>query len=378
MGKDEILIEGERSVLPFSRGILAQSLIVAGLEPQEAYRVAEEVHGLLRPGRRYKEEELAKLVARHLRRTRGAAIARNYRRSLDRRLAPMVHKGAAIAPFSKMVLARSLRAAGLDGGSAFTLAAEVEAHIRKTPSRTISAGRLRALVSSLLKKRFGPPYAERYLLWRRVRKRKKPVVILIGGATGVGKSTLSAELAGLLEIPYVTSTDIIREMLRTMFSHHLLPHVHTPSYEAGGVLRLPADDPIVAGFMQQAAVVCVGVRAIVQRSVEEATSIIINGVHIVPGLIDTEGVDAYIAQFVLALDDEREHKSRFLARQSRSRRPAERYLKNFPAIRKIHDLIVARAREHGLPVIESRYFDETVDSALNYITETVASIMLGE
>jgi len=61
--KDETLIVGERSVLPFSRGILAQSLIASGLEPREAYKVAEEVGGLLERGRRYKERELAQIVA---------------------------------------------------------------------------------------------------------------------------------------------------------------------------------------------------------------------------------------------------------------------------------------------------------------------------
>ena len=376
MEKNETLIVGERSVLPFSRGILAQSLIVSGLEPQEAYRVAEEVQGLLERGRRYKERELAQIVARHLRRTRGADIARRYKRSLDRRLTPMVHKGSAAAPFSKMVLARSLRAAGVDAASAFSLAAEIEDHIRRTPTRTISAGRLRTLTSSLLKKRFGQPYAERYLLWRRIKKRKKPVVILIGGATGVGKSTLSAELASLLEIPYVTSTDIIREMLRTMFSPSLLPHIHTPSYEAGKVLRHTVGDPFIEGFLQQAAVVCVGVGAIVRRAVEENTSIIINGVHIVPGLVDVEDEGALVARFVLVLDDEREHKGRFLARQRHTSRTAERYLKNFSAIRRIQDLIVKRAAERDFPIIESRYFDETVDAALNYVTETITKVLL--
>lgn len=374
----EILIVGERSVLPFSRGILAQSLIVAGLSPDDAYKVAGEVHGLLEPGRRYSERELAQIVTRHLRRTRGGDVARRYKRSLDRRLAPMVHKGTATAPFSKMVLARSLRAAGVDTVNAFSLATEVEDLIRRSPTRTISTGRLRVLISSLLRKRFGSPYAERYLLWRRVKKRKTPIIILIGGATGVGKSTLSTELAGLLEIPYVTSTDIIREMLRTMFSPYLLPHIHTASYEAGHTIPHASADPVIEGFLQQSAVVCVGVRAVVQRAVEENTPIIVNGVHIVPGIVDMSGIEGCVAEFVLALDDEKEHKERFLRRQRRSRRRAEKYLKSFSSIRQIQDLIVSYAKQHGVAVIESRYFDETVASALNYITEKVAATLLGD
>ena len=45
-----------------------------------------------------------------------------------------------------------------------------------------------------------------------------PVVILIGGATGVGKSTIATQLAARLGIVRVVATDAIREVMRAMLS----------------------------------------------------------------------------------------------------------------------------------------------------------------
>ena len=45
-----------------------------------------------------------------------------------------------------------------------------------------------------------------------------PLVILIGGATGVGKSTIATQLAARLGIVRVVATDAIREVMRAMFS----------------------------------------------------------------------------------------------------------------------------------------------------------------
>jgi len=368
------VIEGEKSALPFSRGILAQSLIVSGLAPREAYEVAREVQSLLEPGKRYRERQLARIVSAHLRRTRGAAVARRYRKSIDRRQVFFVTSGRGSAPFSKMVLVRSLRAAGLDMHTAARVAQEVELRLRASHSRSLSSGRLRSAVSAALREGLGPEYVERYLLWHRVKRSSKPLVVLVGGATGVGKSTLSIELANVLEIPHVASTDIIREMMRTMFSADLLPHIHYASYQADSVRRFTTGaDPMLAGFQEQAALVAVGVKAMISRAIKENSSIIVNGVHIVPGIIDAAEFETCITQFLLVLDDASSHRARFGRRQRRApRRRARDYLRYFPAIRRIQNFLVDRARECGTPTIESHYFEETLDAALNYVTETVA------
>ena len=46
-----------------------------------------------------------------------------------------------------------------------------------------------------------------------------PVIVLIGGTTGTGKSTVASEVAYRLGITRVTSTDFIRETMRAFLSY---------------------------------------------------------------------------------------------------------------------------------------------------------------
>ena len=59
-----------------------------------------------------------------------------------------------------------------------------------------------------------------------------PIVLLVGGATGTGKSTLATEAAHRLGITRVTSTDFIRQTMRAFFSREFMPSVHYSSFEA--------------------------------------------------------------------------------------------------------------------------------------------------
>ena len=60
-----------------------------------------------------------------------------------------------------------------------------------------------------------------------------PLVILIGGATGVGKSTIATQLAHRLGIVRVVATDAaIREVMRAMLSAELMPALHVSSFQA--------------------------------------------------------------------------------------------------------------------------------------------------
>ena len=60
-----------------------------------------------------------------------------------------------------------------------------------------------------------------------------PIIVLIGGATGTGKSTVATEVAYRLGITRVTSTDFVRQTLRAFFSPEFMPSIHYSSFEAG-------------------------------------------------------------------------------------------------------------------------------------------------
>ena len=127
-------------------------------------------------------------------------------------------------------------------------------------------------------------------------------------ATGTGKSTLATEAAHRLGITRVTSTDFIRQTMRAFFSREFMPSVHYSSFEAElGVEqsgRGLAGDAALLGFLDQTRNVLVGVEAAIDRSLTEGWSMVLEGVHLVPGLIAVDRADALVVQCVIAISDE--------------------------------------------------------------------------
>src|SRR5207245_729003 len=110
----------------------------------------------------------------------------------------------------------------------------------------------------------GERYATNFVRWREIENLDVPIIVLIGGATGVGKSTIATQLAARLGIVRVVATDAIREVMRAMFSPELMPTLYTSSFQADAALREPpakSGDALVLGFREQAAAVAVGLNA---------------------------------------------------------------------------------------------------------------------
>ena len=115
-----------------------------------------------------------------------------------------------------------------------------------------------------------------------------PIIVLVGGATGTGKSTIATEVAYRLGITRVTSTDFVRQTMRALFSPELMPTIHHSSFEAGMPLHSAEEeevDPLIHGFLDQTRHVLVGVKAAIDRALEEGWSMVLEGVHLVPGML---------------------------------------------------------------------------------------------
>lgn len=65
----------------------------------------------------------------------------------------------------------------------------------------------------------------------------KPYVILIGSASGIGKSTIASEISNKLNIKYLIETDFIREIVRGIIGSEYAPTLHKSSYNAYTTLR---------------------------------------------------------------------------------------------------------------------------------------------
>jgi 2-phosphoglycerate kinase len=278
-------------------------------------------------------------------------------------------------PYSKGLMASQVMVTGLSPFRAYQVAEEIEERLHARGSTSLTTDELSSLALEVLTQIAGDRYAKNFLRWREVEKLDVPLVILIGGATGVGKSTIATQLAARLGIVRVVASDAIREVMRSMFSPELMPTLHTSSFEVDAALREPPTrlaDPLIVGFREQTAAVAVGINALIERSALEGTGIIIEGAHVVPGFFNLEAfADRILAvPFVVSVDDERRHRTHFVVREeSGASRPALRYAKGFENIRRLQAYVKSQALAHDVPVIPNYGFDQSIAAVIDLVME---------
>ena len=209
----------------------------------------------------------------------------------------------------------------------------------------------------------GSPAVRRYRDWRRLDHLDRPLVVLIGGTTGVGKSTLATMLAGRLGITRVIATDVIRQVLRAFFTHEAMPSVHYSAFDVGGV----------EGYLTQAQRVGIGVSAIVERAATEGKPIMVAGVHVLPGALEPELREScVVAEALLVVEDPELHRGHFTARPGV--RPAQRYLAQFEDIRELQEHLAGRARSEGVAVVANHNVDETLTALMGIVLDAVGQL----
>ncbi|MBI2170234.1 MAG: zeta toxin family protein [Actinobacteria bacterium] len=282
-------------------------------------------------------------------------------------------------PFSKGLMASSLMATGLPPARAFHVAELIEGRLLEQGVSEITRRELTDLAERTLADEEGERTAQSYLRWQAITRLERPLVVLLGGATGVGKSTLATQLAARLGITRVIPTDAIREVMRSMLSSDLVPALHSSSFDADRVVRQPLpvreSDPLLVGFREQALAVAVGIRALARRAVLERTHLIVEGVHALPNALDREefASSAVVVPLVVTVDDEDLHRSHFVSRAAEAGgRNVTRYFEYFAHIRRIQDYLRAIAAEHGTPIVASYSLDTTLAQVSELVVEQAA------
>ncbi len=374
MSKHSLVVVGPDGRRPFMRGIVVQSLVTRGVPFDVALETATLIRDELQGRGEVGEDELAKLVEGHLQDQFDLE-------ALPRRpvLEPPLVKGPRGSgnPFSKGILAVSLQGAGLDPSDAYDVARELEANLLRQGQSEIDRAALRDLVCNTIEERHGARAAQRYRVWRQSLEDGRPIFILLGGSTGVGKTSIAVEVARRLEISRVIGTDSIRQIMRLMFSADLMPEIHCSTYDAHQMLpahRGMSVDPVIEGFREQAQRITVGVQALLDRAVEENTSLLIEGVNLLPSMVDLARYQdhAHVISLVVASLDTDAFRKRFDQRAAESReRPADRYLQHMDEIVAIQDHILAEADQGDLAIIDNVRFDEAVLSVIRSVISTL-------
>ncbi len=372
------VIRQDKSKHPFMRGMLAHKLMQRGLSFDQAYQISKDAKSYFQEKTEVTSDSLMQSVDELI----VARYGKELLRTLISELFPSgkqicVFRRNATSPFSKGLLTQSITAAGIKPEEAYKIAFDLEADLIKKDILRISKKKLFEEVFSTIKKKYSPHLAGLYKLASRIDELDRPVIIYLAGASGTGKSVMSTLLAGRLGISEVTGTDTIREIMRLVFKRDLLPSLHNSSTKAGiGMPKtLEKSVRLIGGFCLQAQQVSVGVKAVVDRAVKEKTSMIIEGIHLLPNMQQAikEGTKrAFHIPITLSLMNEKDHRDRFFERgKGNELRRKEIYLRSFENIRIIHEFVNLESEKNEIEVVDNEDFDETTNTLMQLIINTL-------
>ncbi|MDQ3066675.1 MAG: hypothetical protein M3R12_05910 [Actinomycetota bacterium] len=291
--------------------------------------------------------------------------------------------GSAETPYSKGLLARALTAVGVREEQAYELARRTDSDLAARGEVSVDLERLRELAADVLGEQQGSRAVRQLRRFRDLQELDLPLIILVGGGTGTGKSTVATEVAYRLGVTRVTSTDFVRQTMRAFFAKEFMPSIHYSSFEAGlGLSKAEEEesgDAALLGFLDQTRNVLTGVEAALQRALDEGWSMVLEGVHLVPGMIATELRGALVVQCLLAIRDEEIHRTHFWIRDATSDgvRPSDRYLSGLPEIRMIQEYLLDRAARYDVPVIENESQSAAVGAVMNLVLEQAERVAQG-
>ena len=376
--------EGQTQV-PFLRGILTRSLQNAGLAFDEAYQVATAVREAIGDSTLITTDELRAKVTAHLTEAYSAKVVRRYEnQGVAAATIQVEHPDGRITPFSGDQHRRCLETIGLSYRESAAVMAKMRQHFSDKQVTALSSQHIAELTFHCLHQteKLGPAVARRWLVWIDFLRSGRPLILLIGGTSGCGKSTVATALANQLDIVRMQSTDMLREVMRTMISERLLPTLHRSSFNAWRALssreQSPAEDEdalLAEGFRAQVDLLSVASEAVIARALRERVSLILEGVHIHPSMVERipQDSDAVIVPIMLALLKRSDLKERIRGRGTKvPQRRTERYLEHFDEIWRLQSFLLSEADRTRIPIIVNGDRDKVVREIMQTVIDTLS------
>ena len=379
MAKILVIDAEEKTQVPFLRGILTRSLQDAGVSFETAYSLASRIREDLNDSTQVTTRALQALVIRRLRALGSREEATTYSRQRRPGGRVMIEDAdGRLVPFSRARHERRLACCGLSVDEAEAVTHLLYRHLLTTGPNPIPVDRLAGITHGCVRQEIGEEAAHRYLVWTHFARSGRPLILLLGGTAGCGKSTTATMLASRLDIVRTQSTDMLREIMRIMVPERLLPVLHRSSFSAWKAFPGHADmascsDAALAdGYRAQAELLCVASEAVVQRALRERVSFVLEGVHVTPAFAGSiaHDADAVIETIMLAV-----LKPKRLRRYIRGRgresphRRAERYLENFDDIWRLQTHLLDQADQAGIPIIPNNDREEVFRKIMLHVID---------
>ena len=214
--------------------------------------------------------------------------------------------------------------------------------------------------------------------------KRRSVIVLLGGASGTGKSTLSSLLAARLGISSMLSTDSIRHILRNVIPREQIPVLFCSTYEAGKFTNaegLTDKQGCIQGYMEQSDKVYEYLVHVIEHYHNCGNSIVIEGVHLnISILKKLMKKFSSCIPFVIYIKGKKKHMERFAVRSKyMTLDPAvNKYIASFPNIREIQKRFLTKADECLVPKVESSNLDRSLGLCHATIVRCLRQVYKGE
>ena len=384
----KILIEDreENTRVPFLRGILIRSLQDAGVPFDAAYELATETRHNLGNTLVISTQDLRQKVLDLLLKKRfGKDVITRYKKQEANLAVKVEQRNGQITPFSRLEYQHCLETIGLASEEANDIVATIYKHLIDRRIEMMTSRHLAELTYRYLRQssELGPAVAHRWLVWRDFVASGRPLIFLIGGTAGCGKSTIATMLANRLDIVRTQSTDMLREVMRIMMPKELVPVLHTSSFAAWTAVpgsletgsNVVSDTLLVNGYRSQADLLAVAIEAVVQRALRERVSVILEGVHIHPAFVEklSREKDAVVMPIMLGVLKRKQLQQRIRGRGSDApQRRSDRYLKHFDEIWRLQSYLLSEADRANIPIVVNSDRDKVFREIMRITIETLA------
>jgi 2-phosphoglycerate kinase len=381
MKKTEIIRSQQDEPVPFFRGILVKSLVDIDISFDDAYDLANQVRDDLRDVPKITTEALSDMVASLVEAQFGKDKRDRYELIHRQNARIMVVSEEQRECFSLGMLRHSLKACAIPEDTAAAAALKVQEILHTAGHYEVTDVELRSTVYHCLRDHFSLIAADRYLSWRHFKHSGIPLVLLIGGSPGVGKSTIATELAYRFNIARLQSTDMMREVIRSYLTPAVAPTLQYSSFEAWEGLPVarqdstrPAVNRVVEGFLSQVSIMQPALNAAIDRALQEGESLILEGVHVLPGELDLKRISkrAVVISLVLSSIKKGSLRGRLRSRggEGGDRNP-DRYLDHMDEIWQLQSFLIGEAEAADVTVQPTANIGSTINEILDLTTRQV-------
>ena len=312
-----------------------------------------------------------------------------------------IEKHGITKPFSRGELTTLLKYIGVEVNTALAISTNVKGTLikkkfvdKKTGEYSISSKELCNIVkkklidyeeSGLLSPE--DQFPEKYIFWRNVRNKREPMLILVGGGTAIGTTSIGRSLVSKLNFIVHSGTNPFKYELKGMFNLVMTDHIRdtmrgfagvyppktkldelfVSTYEAGKLNGSGNDKDVIDGFIRQTEIIKAGLNNIIENDIlYRGSSIIVEGIHLIPSYLSSilpvfgdMDVRDYSFQFHIDILDEETHKLRLRDRQSESTlRGKKDYLGKYHEISVIKKYLFQQAKLKGIHVINTSELNE--------------------